>query len=244
MSDNNVETRWRASKTRPTVEVGKSRFYVSEVRWQNSILLIESHSKSFVAFRMWEVLHGLLLQTRRPRLLLLTTNIQGIFEHRSGRRHRCLLWATGTAAISCAFLPQQQGRREDLSSILPRWLGYRDNARSLPRSTIAKMCKLTPQRSVTQVTTNLGLHIVQRVRWVDSKAYQQHMCLGICQRSQPLVIFLACCIPQCQLHGTPVYSAVGDVVLKYRRHLVESETCCCMKGEMPAHRFEGRRILT
>jgi hypothetical protein len=48
------------------------------------------------------------------------------------------------------------------------------------------------------------------------------MGFGVSERPQTFVIFLAGCIPEGQLNGFAVYSAVGYVVLKHRRDLISN----------------------
>lgn len=45
--------------------------------------------------------------------------------------------------------------------------------------------------------THLVFHVVQRIGSVERKSNEDYMCLRICQRSQSLVVFLSCRIPQC-----------------------------------------------
>lgn len=58
------------------------------------------------------------------------------------------------------------------------------------------------------------LDIVEGVGRVDREANEDNVCFAVCKRAQTLVIFLASGIPQGQLNGLAVYSAVGDVVFK------------------------------
>jgi len=65
---------------------------------------------------------------------------------------------------------------------------------------------------------NLGnpllLDVVKGIRRVDSKANQNDVGVGIGKRSQTIVIFLTCGIPQSELDVLAIDLDVGDVVLK------------------------------
>lgn len=43
--------------------------------------------------------------------------------------------------------------------------------------------------------TYLVLHVIQGIWGVKREAHEDYVGLGICQRPQPLVVFLACCVP-------------------------------------------------
>jgi hypothetical protein len=62
--------------------------------------------------------------------------------------------------------------------------------------------------------TNLLLHVVQGVRRVDGEADEDDVRVGIGERAEAVVVFLAGGIPQGQLDVLAVDLDIGDVVLE------------------------------
>lgn len=66
------------------------------------------------------------------------------------------------------------------------------------------------------LATHLILHIGQASREVHCEANQDDVALRVAERTQSIVLFLPCCIPERQLDCLALEAYDGDVVLEYR----------------------------
>ena len=62
--------------------------------------------------------------------------------------------------------------------------------------------------------TYLLLHVVEGVGRVDGEADEDHVGVGVGQRAQAVVVFLACRVPQRQLDVLAIDLDIGHVVLE------------------------------
>jgi len=59
------------------------------------------------------------------------------------------------------------------------------------------------------------LNIIQRIWRVNCKADKDYMGAGIAERSETVVLFLTCCIPQSELDVLSVNIDIGNVAFEY-----------------------------
>lgn len=64
--------------------------------------------------------------------------------------------------------------------------------------------------------TYLLLHVVQRVRRVDSKADKNDVGVGVGKRTKTVIVFLSGSIPKSKLHVLSINLDICDVVLEDR----------------------------
>ena len=64
--------------------------------------------------------------------------------------------------------------------------------------------------------------------WRDEReANEEHICLGVGQRSQSVVVLLSCSVPQTQVNRPAVYHDVSGVVIEYSGDVLTRE---CIGG--------------
>ena len=63
--------------------------------------------------------------------------------------------------------------------------------------------------------THLLLHVVKRIRRVDSETDEDDVGVGVAEGSKPIVVFLTGSIPQGKLYVFPIDLHIGDVVLEH-----------------------------
>lgn len=79
---------------------------------------------------------------------------------------------------------------------------------------------------------NLLLNVIERIWGVYCKADKDDMGIRIAERTQAVVVFLACSIPQRKLDVFAIHFDIGHVVLEYRWNInLESKDEECRKGE-------------
>lgn len=67
---------------------------------------------------------------------------------------------------------------------------------------------------VAAASTHLLLDVVERVGRVDGKADENDVRVGVRERTQSVVVFLTCGIPESQLDVLAVHLDISDVVLE------------------------------
>ena len=70
-----------------------------------------------------------------------------------------------------------------------------------------------------QDATHLLLHVVKRIRRVDSETDEDDVGVGVAEGSKPIVVFLTGSIPQGKLNVFPIDLHIGDVVLEHGRDI-------------------------
>jgi hypothetical protein len=69
------------------------------------------------------------------------------------------------------------------------------------------------------ITTNLFLDVVERIGGVNGETDQNNMGVRVGKRSETIVVFLACGIPQGQLNMSAVDLDICDVVLEHSGYI-------------------------
>lgn len=70
------------------------------------------------------------------------------------------------------------------------------------------------QLPTASLGTHLGFDVVERWGADDREANEENVGLGIRQRSEAVVIFLSCGIPQAQANGPAIHHHTGCVIVK------------------------------
>jgi hypothetical protein len=73
---------------------------------------------------------------------------------------------------------------------------------------------------------HLLLDVVERVGGVDGEADEDDVGVGVRERSETVVIFLACGIPESQLYVFTIDLDVGDIVLEDGGDVDLCKPCC------------------
>lgn len=73
--------------------------------------------------------------------------------------------------------------------------------------------------SATFDVTHLLLDVVEGIRRVDREANKDDVRVGVTERSETIIIFLAGGIPKRQLDVLAIHIDVGDVVLEHGRYI-------------------------
>ena len=106
---------------------------------------------------------------------------------------------------------------------------------------------------MTDAEANLLLNIVQRIWRVNSKTDEDDMGVWVAERTKPVVVFLASCIPQCEFNLFSVNLYICNIVLKDGRdvNLVENgivrvggrgKTLIPTSGKVPFEKTINRQV--
>ncbi len=128
---------------------------------------------------------------------------------------------------------------EDDGKALAEMQDLRDPLRHRSRLAGNILTTRTSAREQLKRAVYLLLDVVKRVRGVYGEADQNDVGVGIRQRSEAIVVFLAGSIPQSEFDMFAVDFDVGDVVLEnggdvhlMRAHDVSTLDCCLHKSDI------------
>ena len=69
----------------------------------------------------------------------------------------------------------------------------------------------------------LGPYIVEGGAGGDGEAHQKHVCLGVRQRSQSIIILLTGCIPQTKVDWLVVHHHIRTIVIEHSWNILSRE---------------------